>query len=95
MGSYRRAIRNAVLMPIAPLVLPMDVMAAPGTAVVNQLDERRSAKLDRARLGRKRGRLCRHDRQGYPADERNYHSADLSLDQGRKAHCTGAVTNRS
>ena len=53
------AIRNAVPMPIAPVVLPMDAVPAPPADVVSQLDRRCGAKLDRGRLGRGRGRLCR------------------------------------
>ena len=88
-------IRNTVPVPIAPVVLPVDAVPAPAAGMVNQFDERCRADLDGAMIRCERGRLCRHDRQGYPADEGNYHSAHLSLDQGRKAHCTGAVTNRS
>jgi hypothetical protein len=52
------SIRNAVPMPMAPVVLPVDAMQAPAAGMVNQLDGRCRAKLDRGRRGRERGRVC-------------------------------------
>jgi hypothetical protein len=88
-------IRNAVALgPVPPAVAPVVAMPTPPAASGYQLDGRRGAKLDRVR-GQKRGRLYGYGRQRYPTYERYYHSAHLSLHEGCKAHCTGAVTNRS
>jgi hypothetical protein len=50
--------RNAMPVPIAPLVLPMDSVPAP-PASGYQLDGRCHDKLDRARIRRERDCLCR------------------------------------
>jgi len=48
---------NAVPMPIASMVLPVDAVQAPATGVVNQLDGSCHVRLDRGWLVRKWGRL--------------------------------------
>ena len=50
-------IRNAVPMPIATVVLPVNAVQAPPTGVVNQFDRRRCSKRDTGGLGGERGRL--------------------------------------
>jgi hypothetical protein len=62
-------IRNTVPVPIAPMVLPVDAVPAPTAGMVNQLDRRRGAKLDRAMIKCERGRLSRY-RQGQAEDNR-------------------------
>ena len=52
------SVRNAVPMPIAPVVLPVDTAPAQGAPVVYQFDRPGGAKLDSLRLRYERGRLC-------------------------------------
>jgi hypothetical protein len=77
------SIRDAVPMPVAPVVLPVDTMPALPAIVVNQLDGRRSAKLDCGRIGRKWGRLYRYGCHGCPAHKGHDHSAHFSLHRER------------
>src|SRR5262252_7412062 len=51
-------VRNAVTrLPITPLVAPAGSVPAASRAVTHQLHRQRRTKLNRARIGRERGRL--------------------------------------
>ena len=59
-GTVTTFVWNAVTsLPIAPLVAPAGPMPPASTVVTHQLDERRGSKLNRSRIRRERGRLCR------------------------------------
>jgi hypothetical protein len=82
--------------PIPPPIAPMVPVPAPAAAPVDQLDRRRSLNRSLAwRLCKERRRLCRHRRQGYPADKYRDQSAHLYLHEGRGAHCRGTGANKS